>query len=90
MATADLEVSYGYCNAVALMASLGDYAKSWNGDDLKPGDWDFIEANAASGDLKELCKIVVQMHEGPGSRPFLPRPSSSTAAGANDSPSHAA
>lgn len=59
----DLRHAYGIVNADDLKADLGRYAVSWNGDPLGEGDWDFIRANAAPGDLKELCQTVVMMHE---------------------------
>lgn len=78
----DSEVGYGYVNATALLASLGDYAVAYNGDQLASGDWDFIAERAAAGDLKELCKLVVQLHEGAGLRaPKLQPPSSATTPG---------
>lgn len=69
----DEDAAYGLCDASALLATLGQYAVAWNSDALAPGDWDFIESKAAPGDLKELCRLVVQMHEGAGIRaPKLP------------------
>lgn len=62
----DEGVAFGYCNASDLLATLGDYAVSWNGTDLGEGDWEFIENRAAPGDLKLACQTVVQMHEAGG------------------------
>lgn len=59
----DRRVAFGYCNADDLIDELGSYAHAWNGDKLTPGDWDFIRANAAPGDIKELVQAVVSMHE---------------------------
>lgn len=78
----DSEVAYGYCDASALLASLGDYAKAWNDEELGKSDWaDIIEPNAAAGDLKELCKLVVQLHEGRGQVPLRRGASSTTQSG---------
>lgn len=59
----DAKVAYGICDADALLDDLGTYAKAWNGEAMGPGDWDFIKANAAAGDLKEIARTVVAMHE---------------------------
>lgn len=59
----DRQIALGYCNADDLLDDLGRYAKAWNGDDLAAGDWDWIKSQAAPGDLKELGRIVVSMHE---------------------------
>lgn len=59
----DAKVAYGICDADALLDDLGRYAKAWNGEDMGPGDWDFIKANAAAGDLKEIARTIVAMHE---------------------------
>lgn len=86
----DAEVAYGQCNATALLADLGSYVVSWNGDPLAEGDWDFLANRAAPGDLNELCKIVVQLHEMAGLRfPKSRKVSSETTPDVNDSPSPA-
>lgn len=59
----DLRWAYGICNADALKDDLGRYALTWNGEPLADGDWDVIRERAAPGDLKDLCKTVVMMHE---------------------------
>jgi hypothetical protein len=59
----DQQITLGYCNADDLLDDLGTYAKTWNGDDLAAGDWDWIKSQAAPGDLKELGRLVVSMHE---------------------------
>lgn len=66
----DVAITGGYCNAVDLAVDLGKYAVTWNGEPLNEGDWEWIENRAASGDLKELCKKVVDMHEVRGALPF--------------------
>ncbi len=65
----DLDVAGGFCNAHDLLDSLGAYAATWNGEPVTSEDWDFITTNAGAGDLKELCRLVVGMHERAGVRP---------------------
>lgn len=59
----DRQIALGYCNADDLLDDLGTYAHAWNGDPLAVGDWDWIRSQAAPGDLKELGRLVVSMHE---------------------------
>lgn len=76
---ADEMFAYGMCDADALLAALGDFAQAWNGEPLGPGDWLFLAERAPAGDLREICRQVVRMHEMPGARaPKLPTPSSTT------------
>lgn len=71
--------AYGRVNASALLDELERFAVSWNDAPLGPGDWEFIAAKAAPGDLGEVCKQVVQLHELGGMVPkALPRPSPET------------
>lgn len=65
----DANAAYGYCNASALLASLDVYAVAWNDAPLGPGDWEWITQTAAPGDLTEVCRQVVQLHEGLGVAP---------------------
>jgi hypothetical protein len=75
----DADVAYGFCNATDLLARLGDFVVSWNGEPVSREDWDFLRANAVGGDLKQAARLVVQMHEGEAARaPKLPSPSSGT------------
>lgn len=62
----DQRVTYGNCDADALFATLHEYAVEWDGDPIDDDEWEFILAKAAPGDLQELCRVVVQMHEGRG------------------------
>lgn len=62
----DLRVAHGVCDADALFETLAEYVVAWDNDPLDDGDWDFILSKAAPGDLQELCRLVVQMHEGRG------------------------
>jgi hypothetical protein len=59
----DEGIAFGCCNADALIDELGRFAHSWNGDTMAPGDWGFLAANAAPGDIKTLAQLVVTMHE---------------------------
>lgn len=59
----DNTLAFGCCNADDLLDDLGTFAHSWNDEPLAPGDWDFLKANAAPGDLKALAQLVVTMHE---------------------------
>lgn len=52
----------GVCNVADLTATMGDHAVAWNGEPMKPGDWDFIAANAPSGDLSSLARGFVERH----------------------------
>lgn len=75
----DRTVGMGWCNASALIARLGDFAHSWNGEAITAEDWQHIRANASPGDLKAAARTIVMMHEDGGySAPKSPRPSSST------------
>lgn len=67
----DAVVAYGMCNADALIENLSTFAAAWNGDALNAGDWDFIKSKAAPGDLKEIARTVVMMHEGTVNIPKL-------------------
>lgn len=62
----DQTVTWGWCDSSALLARLGDFASAWNGEPLKPGEWDWIVDNAVPGDLKEACQRVVALHENAG------------------------
>lgn len=73
----DEDAAYGLCDSSALLGSLRRFATSYNGDDLGEGDWDFIANRAAPGDLKAICREVVQMHELAGALPKGSRKGSS-------------
>lgn len=83
----DANVAYSWCNASALLADLGRYAVAWNDEPMTAEDWQFIASKAAPGDLKALVKLVVEMHEGSGSRApkALSSPSSTSPTNATDS-----
>lgn len=78
----DEDAAYGLVNASDLLARLGDFFASWNGEELEPEDRTWLIENAPSGDLKQMALIVVQMQEGPGSIPKGLSPSSGTSNGA--------
>lgn len=59
----DQAYTYGVCDADALMADLGRYAATWNGEPMTPADWAFLEDSAAPADIKGICQLVVAMHE---------------------------
>lgn len=59
----DKEIGLKRCNADDLVSSLGDFAVSYNGEDLAEGDWEYIYSNAAGGDLDSIATIVVLMQE---------------------------
>ncbi|WP_166390314.1 hypothetical protein [Nocardioides ochotonae] len=71
--------TYGVCDADALLEDLGRFAAAWNGAALTPTQWQWLRSKASPGDLLEMCRWVVQMHESKGARaPLSPRPSSTT------------
>lgn len=71
--------AYGVCDADALLEDLGRFAVAWNGTDLTPTQWQWLRTKASPGDLMEICRWVVQMHESTGFRaPLSQRPSSTT------------
>lgn len=57
----DLEVTFGYCNADALMDDLETYAHAWNGEPLAEGDWAMLKVGNA--DKKKLATLVAVMYE---------------------------
>lgn len=80
----DLDVGYGYVNAAALLESLNTFAVEWNGEPLGASEWEFIATKAAPGDLSELCRQVVQIHENVGQIPKSLTPSPATPSGESD------
>lgn len=77
----DEHVAYGICNAQALLDDLAKYVATYNGATVTADDYAFLINNAAPGDIKELCRIVVQLHEGPGVRAPKASSTSSSATG---------
>lgn len=60
----DLRYTHGSCNADDLIATLGEFAHAWNGEELAPGDWSAIfEASLSPGDKIEAARLVVSMYE---------------------------
>lgn len=71
----DASVAYSWCNSSALLDDIiaaddpkRQYVVGWNDEPMTPDSWQFIVSNAAPGDLKALVSLVVEMHEGTGSR----------------------
>lgn len=77
----DEQVAYGMCSAAALLDDLKRYVASWNGEDVTAEDYRYLIDNAAPGDVKEMCRIVVQMHEAVGARAPKASSTSSSATG---------
>jgi hypothetical protein len=60
----DEQVTYGICDADALIDDLGRWVKAWEGDPLAPEEWASLFApKAAGGDLKTIASLIVQMQE---------------------------
>lgn len=59
----DQEVTFGFCDADALIDDLETYAFSWNGEPLVDGDWAMLTENIGGPDLKQIATSVVAMHE---------------------------
>lgn len=84
----DASVTGGWCDSTALLERLGDFVVSWNGDPVSAEDWSWVMANAAPGDLKRLCTVVMEMHERAGAgAPKSRRPSSGMPMAESDSDS---
>lgn len=67
----DQQITFGYCNADALIDDLGRYAVAWNGETLDDGDWAILSESVSAPDKKHLAALVVQMHESDISVPKL-------------------
>lgn len=59
----DARYTYSLCDADALMADLGRYVATWNGEPVSADDWAFISEGASLADLWAMCQLVVAMHE---------------------------
>lgn len=76
----DEELTYGLCDSSALLADLGKYVKSWEGENLAEGDWDgWFRAQVAPADLSELVRAVMQLQE---SRVAVPKARSTVSSAA--------
>lgn len=64
----DQRIGWGLLNASDLLADLGRFAVSWDGDALAEGDWPMLADQMPPGDLRELVNAVVAMHERSGVR----------------------
>lgn len=61
----DLRVTKGLVNVDALVADLGRFAWTWNGDRLVDGDWERIFANSViHGDKLRMAERIVGFYEG--------------------------
>lgn len=65
---ADQRIGWGLLNATDLLADLGRFAVSWDGEDLAEGDWSVLADQMPPGDLRELVVAVVAMQERSGVR----------------------
>lgn len=66
----DRRIGYSAVNVDDLINEMERWAYSWNGEPLEPGEFEeVILPRAANGDLLELCRQVVLLHEGPGAVP---------------------
>jgi hypothetical protein len=59
----DARITFGICNADDLVARLGDFVDAINDAAPAAGDWDFLAASAAPGDLFGMARVIVEMHE---------------------------
>jgi hypothetical protein len=59
----DQQVTFGFCDADALIDALGMFTVAWNGETLEDGDWDILAASVSAADKKHMAATVVQMHE---------------------------
>lgn len=60
----DQRVTYGFCDADALLDALGDYAYAWNDDLLSGEDWARVfEPTIATADKAQMAQAVVTMYE---------------------------
>lgn len=64
----DQRIGWGLLNASDLLADLGTFAVSWDGEDLADGDWSVLAEQIPPGDLRELVTAVIGMHERSGVR----------------------
>lgn len=80
----DKAIAWGVCNADDLIDDLDKYAVEWDGEPLQPGDWEFIVSKAAPGDLKEIGRVIVAMHETAVNVPKLLSGSLATLAASDD------
>lgn len=57
----DMAITFGYCNADALIDDLATYAWTWNSERLADGDWATLDVGTA--DKKKIATTVVAMYE---------------------------
>lgn len=63
LAKLDEKITWGVCNASALLDDLAEYVATWDGEELQPGDWATIAVQIAPADLRDIVTTVVGMHE---------------------------
>ena len=76
-AARDFMFAGGYVNSDDLANALERWVVSFDGDELKPGDWEAILDGVSSGDIGEACRKVVTLQEEHTELPKAP-PSPST------------
>lgn len=52
-------------NVDKVIQDLPEFIVTVSDKPLEPGDWEFVRANAADGDLKECVSIVIALHNRP-------------------------
>lgn len=59
----DEEIGYGLINAEALANDLFQFVGSFNDEPVDVDDWAYVLGAAAPGDISDIVKVVIQMHE---------------------------
>lgn len=60
----DIKITGGWCSFDALFAELGRFVATWDGEPVKPGDWEeWLAESIVYADRRELCTDVVNMYE---------------------------
>lgn len=70
----DQELAQGICNAAALVANLGKWVVSWDGEPFEDGDWDKFSQFVPAGATGRIARAVVEVHE----TDLIPKAPSST------------
>lgn len=64
----DERIGWGLLNASDLLADLGLFVVSWNGEPLGEGDWQMLADQMPAGDLRDVTSAVIALHERSGVR----------------------
>lgn len=64
----DQRIGWGILNATDLLADLGRFVVSWDGEEITEADWPLLADQMPPGDLRDLVVAVVDMHERSGVR----------------------